>query len=191
VKRVRFPTPFGFPFRIPDQVPWLFPEILAKFAILSVSALLGLHCGGVRMPIPFGQIPVGEGVLPDGGSATFFIDRRTLELLAEHGYGEKYHDARFLPLAVSRPDAIFQGLSRPNRHDGLCYSVRPESDPDDDGTNEPGAVALPRYGVTFLAFVEVRDMGYMVFDWEWRDEDPDEPGHPLGWKDDFAAKVYP
>ena len=143
------------------------------------------------MPIPFDQIPVGEGLLPDGGRGPFFVDRRTLDLLAEHGFVEKYHDARFVPGAVSKPDAIFQGLRRPNQHDGLCYSVRPENDPEAESDEDPGFAGLPRYGVAFLAFVEVRDMGYVVFDWEWRDEDPDEPGLPRGWRNDFAAKVYP
>jgi hypothetical protein len=49
---------------------------------------------------------------------------------------------------------------------------------------------LPRYEVVFLAFAEVRNMGYVVFDWEWRDEDQDEPGHPRGWQED-AKRVYP
>jgi hypothetical protein len=142
------------------------------------------------MPVPFDQIPVGEGVLPDGRRAPFFVVRQTLEQLSEHGLSEKYHDARFVLVAVSKPDAIFSGLRRPNQHEGLCYSVRPESDPDDDD-DLPEVTAMPRYGVAFLAFVEVRDMGYVVFDWEWREEDPDQPGNPLGWRDDFAAKVYP
>jgi hypothetical protein len=43
----------------------------------------------------------------------------------------------------------------------------------------------------FLAFVEVGMMGHVVFDWEWRDEDPDEPGIPLGSQRDFAERVYP
>jgi hypothetical protein len=143
------------------------------------------------MAVPFDLLPVGEGVLPDGSRVPFFVDRRTLDLLADHGHGEKYRDARFVPAAVSNPDAIFRGLRRPNQYDGLCYSVRPESDPDNDGDEAPEFARLPRYGEAFLAFVEVRDMGYVVFDWEWRSEDPDEPGHPQGWQEDFAAKVYP
>jgi hypothetical protein len=142
------------------------------------------------MPIPFDQIPIGEGILPDGSQVSFFVDRQTLESLIEHGHTEKYHDSRFLPGAVSEPDAIFKGLRRPNQNDGLCYSVRPASDPAEDDES-PAVDVLPRYGVAFLAFVEVRDMGYVVFDWEWRTEDPDEPGHPLGWIDDFAERVYP
>lgn len=143
------------------------------------------------MAVPFDQIPVGEGMLPDGSRAPFFTDRRTLDLLAEHGFAEKLRDSRFVPEAVSKPDAIFRGLRRPNQNEGLCYSVRPENDPDDERDDTPEFAGLPRYGVAFLAFVEVRDMGYVVFDWEWRDEDPNDPGHPVGWRSDFDAKVYP
>ena len=32
--------------------------------------------------------------------------------------------------------------------------------------------------MAFLAFVEVRDMGYVVFDWEWRDEETGAAGPP-------------
>jgi len=143
------------------------------------------------MPIPFDQIPVGEGLLPDGRRVPFFVDRRTLDLLSEHGHAEKYHDARFIPMTVGDPDAIFQGLRRPNQNDGLCYSIRPESDPDDEEDETRSGATLPRYGVVFLVFVEVRDMGYVVFDWEWREEHSEEPGYPKGWESDFAAKVYP
>jgi uncharacterized protein (TIGR02996 family) len=43
-------------------------------------------------------------MLPGGGRGPFFVDRRTLNLLAEPGFAEKYHDARFVPEAVSQPD---------------------------------------------------------------------------------------
>jgi len=142
------------------------------------------------MPVPFDQIPVGEGVLPDGTQVSFFVDRRTLDLLIENGLAEKHHDSRFVPEAVSKPDAIFRGLRRPNQNEGLCYSVRPEIDPDNTDDADDALDGPPRYGVAFLAFVEVRDMGYVVFDWEWRNEDPDKPGHPLGWETDFADRVY-
>ena len=79
------------------------------------------------MPIPFDQIPVGEGVVPSGARVPFFVDRRTLDLLADHGLAEKHHDSRFVPEAVAKPDAIFRGLRRPNQYEGLCYSVRPEA----------------------------------------------------------------
>ncbi len=83
-----------------------------------------------------------------------------------------------------------EGLRRPSQYEGLCYSVRPQSDLDDED-GDARLVGLPRYGAAFLAFVEVRDMGYVVFDWEWRNEDPEEPGNPLGWKDDFADRAAP
>ena len=69
-------------------------------------------------------------------------------------------------------------------------SARPGYDPDDDeDQRQPGV--LPRYEQVFLAFVQVRDMGMVVFDWTWRDEDPNAPGLPLHHEIDFAGKVWP
>lgn len=33
-------------------------------------------------------------------------------------------------------------------------------------------------------------MVYVVFDWEWRTESADEPGHPENWQTDFARRVW-
>jgi hypothetical protein len=146
------------------------------------------------MLVPIDQIPLGEGILPDGGCGPFYVDRQTLTLLQENGHSEKYSDARFLLMAVTKPDAIFKGLRRPNQLEGLCYSIRPEGDPDDENSEDAEShaiTALPRYGAAFLAFIEIRVVGYVAFDWEWRDEDPDMPGYPLNWADDFGKQVYP
>lgn len=141
------------------------------------------------MAVPYGQVPIGDGLLPSGERAPFFILRHTLDLLSEYGPQEKYRDARFIEMAVTQPDAIYRGLRRPNQHEGLCYSIRPESDPD-DYESITGVASLPRYGVVFLAFVEAGAMGYVVFDWEWREEDGDNPGCPAAADRDFAGRVY-
>lgn len=142
------------------------------------------------MLVPFSQIPIGEGKSPEGSLVPFFIDRWAVDSASEHGFSERYFDTRFVPIAVSDPDVIFAGLIRANQDDGLAYSVRPEHDPDDD-EDDRAFSGLPKYGQVFLAFVEVRDMGYVVFDWTWRDEDPDDPGYPKSWKESFTKKVWP
>src|SRR5438046_3129948 len=124
------------------------------------------------MLVPFDQIPIGDGIRPDGSAVPFYIDRWALESGVEYGFTERYFDSRFIPMAVSDPDVVFSGLKRPNQHSGLAYSVRPEYDPDDD-EEERATAGMPRYGEVFLAFAEVRDMGYVVFDWAWRQEDPE------------------
>src|SRR5437764_1424624 len=117
------------------------------------------------MAIPRDQLPLGEGRGPDGTPVPFFVDRRELDSLREHGPAWKYEDARFLEEVVGDPDAIFCGLGRPNQADSLCYSVRLTHDPDDEPDWVAGPIP-PRFGYVFLAFVSLGPMGYVVFDWE-------------------------
>lgn len=141
------------------------------------------------MAIPFDQLPIGDGLLPDGTRAPFFIDRRELTTVRDEGPTWKYHDARFIEEAVSNPDAIFKGLRRPNQTTSFCYSVQPTRDPDED-PDDMGLSLPPTFGRVFCAFVCLGAMGYIVFDWEWRPVSPDDPGHPENWTTDFAERVW-
>jgi hypothetical protein len=98
----------------------------------------------------------------------------------------KLEDARFIKEAVADPNAIFQGLKRPGHEAGLAYSVRPTHDPD----QKEASPIPPRFGYVFVAFARTGMGGFVVFDWEWREEDPDAPGHPLGWKVDFERRTW-
>jgi hypothetical protein len=138
------------------------------------------------MAIPANQLPIGEGATPDGtGRATFFVDLNVLWVLEQQGPEWKHQDARFVPEAVDVPDAIFAGLKRHGREGALCYSVRPTIDPEVEECQ-----SLPRYGYVFIAFVEPCVGGFIVFDWDWREEDPDRPGHPLNWEEDFEKPTW-
>ena len=141
------------------------------------------------MAIPVNLLPVGDGHLPDGSRAIFFVDRRTPDTLEEVGPAWKIDDAGHVVEAVTDPDAIFVGLGRPNQADSLCYCVRPTRRPDAAPGDPPDDVP-PVFGQVFLAFAAVGQMGYLVFDWEWRVECPDEAGHPAGWGDDFERRVW-
>ena len=138
------------------------------------------------MPIPRDQLPIGEGLHPDGAAgASFFVDKAELDILEEDGPEWKLDDARFILEAIAKPDAIFAGLLRPGQENSLCYSVRPTHDPDEEA-NE----GLPRYGFVFVVFARSGVGGSVVFDWEWREEDAETPGHPIGWEDDFARRTW-
>lgn len=138
------------------------------------------------MAIPFDQLPIGGGLDPEGNpGASFFIDRNELAMIERDGPEWKYDDARFIEEAVSSPDAIFEGLGRANQDEGLCYSVRLTSDPEE----AKEAAGPPRYGYVFVVFVRSGVGGYVVFDWEWREED-EEAGHPLNWQNDFTRRTW-
>jgi hypothetical protein len=142
------------------------------------------------MPIPRDHLPLCEGRGPDGNTVEFFVNLDELNSIRDNGPEWKFDDARFLYEAVQKPDAIFLGLQRTNQADSLCYSVQLTHDPDDEGKSWAGGIP-PKVGFVFLAFVTLGQMGYLVFDWEWREEDPDEPGHPVGWLDDFKERIWP
>ena len=179
------------PAQAPETAECILEVFSLEFANLYcwVSRRHRVQLVGVRaMPVPFDQLPIGDGRLPDGTTAPFFVDRRELERVREDGPTWKYEDARFIPQAVSEPDAIFRGLRRPNQVDSLCYSVFLTHDPDDEAS-EFGSAAAPVFGYVFLAFAYLAPMGYLVFDWEWRPT-ADEPGHPENWPTDFAERVW-
>ena len=138
------------------------------------------------MAIPFNQLPIGEGLDPAGNSgASFFIDQAELERLEREGPDWKLDDARFIDEVVRAPDAIFEARGQPGRPDTFAYAVRPTVDPENEESQ-----ALPRYGVVFVAFVAAGVGGYLVGDWEWRDEDAATPGHPVNWAQDFARRTW-
>jgi len=155
-----------------------------------VDAVVSPHAaptaGGLSVAVPFDHLPVGEGLHPDGtAGAIFYVSRTVLDALQDDGPEWKLEDARFLLEAIQEPDAIFEGLERAGHGDCLCYSVRVSRDPDED------RVELPRYGFVLAAFVRPSGWGYVIFDWEWREEHPDCPGHPLNWENDFTRQTWP
>ncbi len=139
------------------------------------------------MPIPKDQLPIGEGLHPDGtAGASFFVDQAELDILEEDGPEWKLEDARYVKEAIADPDAILQGLKRPGQEEGLAYSVRPTHDPDE----QESSPIPPRFGYVFVAYARSGIGGYVVFDWEWREEDADSPGHPVRWGTDFERRTW-
>lgn len=137
------------------------------------------------MPIPSNQELIGQGKGPDGELVTFFIDKEVVDNLEKYGPLWKWEDSRFVEEAIVNPDVIFEGLGRAGFESGLCYSVRPTFDSD-----EPENLGLPHYGMVVLVFVRQCVGGFLVYDWEWREEDFNDPGHPTNWKD-FGRKLWP
>lgn len=135
------------------------------------------------LPIAVGRDPLfaGEGV----SACAFYTSKSALEKIQQDGPAWKLEDARLIPLALRSPNAVFEGLSRPEYSDGLCYAFKPpravlENCSADEQMGE----------MMFLVFTK-KEFGVIVFDWEWRPEDPSAPGHPNNWNESFARKVWP
>ena len=138
------------------------------------------------MLVPIGQIPVGEGLASDGTpGAMFYIAKSALDTVGDGESPWKYDESRFVREAVADPDAIFEGLERHGHDSCLCYSVRPMHDPECPDSGTP-----PRYGWAFVAFARRCQGGWLIYDWAWRKEDPDCPGHPEGWEADFTRPTW-
>ena len=138
------------------------------------------------MALPIDQMPIGEGRHPNGDKgAAFFIDKPTLYQIEEKGPLWKFADARFILEAVSEPDSIFEGLKRANHAECYCYCVRPTHDPEDPDAQGP--MFLEK---VFVVFVRPGVWGYVVFDWGWRQQDPDLAWHPVNWQTDFTRRTW-
>jgi len=141
-----------------------------------------------RLPValPANQLPIGAGVHPDGTEgAFFFVDLVVLNQLEEDGPAWKFDDRRFLEEAVTDPDVIFEGRKAASSEDYFCYCVQPRQDPD-----KPAEEAQPFFSRVFQAIVRRRTGGYVVVDWVWRQEDPDEAWHPQGWQSEFTRRTW-
>lgn len=135
------------------------------------------------MALPIDLIPIGEGLTALGKEgATFYFLRRELLKIEETGPVSKYQDGQFVEEVVRHPCAIFEGLQRHGHRDCLCYSGKVSVMPGDP----------PPAGLVFLVYVREGESGraFFVLDWAWREEDPDQPGHPLKSGDDFTRLTW-
>jgi len=128
------------------------------------------------MPIPVDNIPLGLGQDPfkESGEVEFFISASNLDKIEADGPTWKLADAIHVLTAIKNPDAIFEGLEREEYKDGFCFSFKPPQSP---------------ARMVFLIFI-MMNMGYVVFDWEWRPEDSDISGHPENWETNFGRREW-
>jgi hypothetical protein len=131
------------------------------------------------------EILIGDGIGPEGKAATFYAAKEVLYALEDFGPQWKYEDCRFMIEAVANPDSIFAVRGRIDDDEVFCYSVRPTYDPD-----EPAVETLPRYGYAFVVYLKRIGEEYLAYDWDWREEDGDSPGHPAE-RAEFWRQLWP
>lgn len=138
------------------------------------------------MPLPIDQIPVGVGINPQTpeGSCLFYVSRSALNKVEDNGPESKWHDAKLLSEAIKNPAVIFSGLKRKGVSEGYCFSCLPTHRHLNDGTLVPRTA-----GRVFCLYVEMRQYGPVVFDWDWRPGN-DNTGHPYEARDNFGSEVW-
>jgi hypothetical protein len=141
--------------------------------------------GDVRVQV-FGMgIPRGFrgliGLCPSGeGECQFLVRQQYLDHLYKNGPEWKFYNLHILPEILGDPKAIFEGLRRDDFEGGYCYSGYPSK------RMQGNSIVLPIPPETVaVVFVNPSVRGNVVLDWEWRPDDPDEPGRPEAWQDHF------
>ena len=87
---------------------------------------------------------------------------------------------------VLAPTVVFQGLNRgegsPERlRNGLIFCGKPRRTYDSGGQSHPAPADM-----VYVAYV---DQEGFVFDWDWVQENPGEPGYPIDWPMRFGNPV--
>ena len=112
----------------------------------------------------------------------------TFEYINEHrelGIGWKYFLAQFLHLVTSNPTVIFEGLEREGLADGYCYCGKIDS----ADMNNGSSFCLGEDRV-LLVFVKWTESGFLIFDWDKREEESNQLGWPQGWSNDFKEPKW-
>ncbi len=126
-----------------------------------------------------------EGRAPSGsGSAVFLTKIRHLEFLWKYGPTWKFNNIHILTDVLKEPIAIFEGLSRGEYTDGLCYSGIPSN-----RKSSAGQIGWDRRYVA-VVFAIPRGPHFQVIDWDIRLADGADLGHPEGWGTDFERRLW-
>jgi hypothetical protein len=132
------------------------------------------------MAVPRGYLSI-DGISTDGASKeTFIIAKQKIDDLQKWGPQTKFYELEQVKETLGSPDAIFSGLKREDFRDSHCFSKVPATRKLKSRIEVPFPPDL-----VFLVFVNRDHRGCVILDWEKRRVDPDHPGFPLGWQEDF------
>lgn len=133
------------------------------------------------MPMPEDLKPIGIGVDPlTRKECTFYVSVDALEgIEAEAPW--KFDDEQLLPDAVKAipPCVAFREVSWDGSSGAYCYVSKPNN--------------IPQASLFIVYFVDGPPgtfSGPVVIDWDWQEEEPDKPGFPVDWDNDFGEMLW-
>lgn len=108
------------------------------------------------------------------GEATFYIRTSVLDGYAGAGLGSKYFDLFSIPSVLMSPTVVFEGLTREDQAESLCYAGIPPRRYLDADTTVP-----PQPNRTFAVYMNKE---LKIFDWRWEISDENRRGYPIHWE---------
>lgn len=115
----------------------------------------------------------------------FALSRESLGLAESSGLKWKFGNAELVREVIAEPSSVWRGLKRFSHETSFCYAGRPSYRLDED-LNEVGFPA----NRLFLAFVKMHYNTLLVFDWEFRESDDNDPSIPVHAEEDFEEKLW-
>jgi len=124
-----------------------------------------------------------RGMNPSGrGKATFYIETSVMDEYADAGFASKFFDLYCVPEVLVYPTVVFQGLTREDQAQSLCYAAIPSKRYLDADTTVP-----PIPDRTFAVYMNKE---LKIFDWRWEKSDPEKDGYPEKWQTRYEKIVW-
>jgi hypothetical protein len=143
------------------------------------------------VPIPLKYYTV-HGVKPDySGEEEFLVETAYVDHLKASGQVDKWRASPAVSDVLKKPDSTFRGLKRPTDDppfsEGLIYCGKPT-----DCYGEQGRTDPPRgYVLAVYVILDHELDSPRVIDWDWKEEDTDDLGHPRAWQADYGERIWP
>jgi hypothetical protein len=141
------------------------------------------------MPLPVDLRPIGRGRNPtnvNGEECLFYVSQESVDKFRRTHPPSKTHDGEMLEEIIGKAELIYKGLKRlVGLEEGFCFCCRPPGRCGDKGEK------LDRIrGKSLLIYVEMRQYGPTVFDWDWRPCN-ESTGIPYEAPEAFGELIWP
>lgn len=130
------------------------------------------------------------GINPyEGNECEIRIPQELVNHYMVKGPASKFDEILSIPSVLASPIAIFKGLKRAEKTEGLCYCGIPEHRMHTGGSAASTPSKLPPYPeMTFLVFL---NRSLTVFEWRWEKFDSKKIGYPKNWETRFEEQLWP